>query len=305
MSTILLSAASSSFMVALKKHLKEKGHYIIGIDMREHEVSTQYTDEFYRVPAGSHPDYVDAIQPYLERVDLFFPYVDSEMDALSKAFPFANGHKVVMSEASVIELTNDKRLFQLFCEDVGLPIIPRALSEQDLPALAKPVRGEGGKDQFNILTESDLAFFLRNQGYLVQKKISGREYTVDVLCDNDGTWVFGLCRERLLARGISLRGKAVDDVEIISLCRLLTEKVLFRGPINIQLIRDEVSHNLYILEVNARLSGSVSFTVAYGFDIVSEAIELFLHGQKNTSTRTINYNMIIERYWEELHVKSG
>lgn len=296
MSRILLSAVGGPVSVSVIRHLQGLGHQVVGMDLSDHAVGRHFCDAFYRSPrATDAPAYLDFLAAIDGEFDIFFPFVDEELRTIAEAAERPVFAKVVMSSRETLLLCTDKVAFQRFSEERGLPIAPIAVAP---PAVAKPAHGRGGRGVRVVDSEAELAGLLGRDDTVVQRHIEGMEYTVDVLVDNDGGWLFGVARQRLVARGVSTLGRIHMDEAVLTAARAFVAAIPFRGPINLQCIREVATGRVFVIEINPRLSGSVIFTVLGGFDVLDSAVELACGGYPQVPA-AIRDGLTISRYWSE------
>lgn len=279
---IMLSAAGSAVAPSIIRHLQSLGHYVIGHDCNG------FAD--LRSPPVNEPDYLWFIEATW--YDLYLPFLDEELRRFSVT-PVKRG--AIHSPADTLRAFTNKFDQHVAMSTARLPVVPIALCPT---AIIKPMLGRGSK---NILVTDNYAIAdaaLKSGAYLVQRFIDGYEYTIDVLTDRDGAFLFAVPRLRIQASGVSVIGKIVMDEEIIDLARQIVSKFKFAGPINIQVIRERDTGKLYIIEVNPRLSGSCMFTVMAGFDILDATIRLW-EGKPFVPPSKIEDGLIIRRHYVE------
>jgi carbamoyl-phosphate synthase large subunit len=91
---------------------------------------------------------------------------------------------------------------------------------------------------------------------MVQRRMDGPEFSVDLLCDRDGRCLNAIPRTMLESRGgESIKGAAVADPELIDLGRAVAEALPLRGPATVQMFRDR-ELGLRITDINARFGGA-------------------------------------------------
>lgn len=127
--TVLLSASSSPSMPGLINCLRNNGERkikIVGVDMAS-DPSTQYiVDAFYKVPAATHPNYVDIILDICkkEKVDIYFPNISAEVSAVierKREFDESNILLSVSNKKS-IDISNNKLATYDFLKENGISV---------------------------------------------------------------------------------------------------------------------------------------------------------------------------------------
>jgi hypothetical protein len=254
---IMMSAAASPVATSIIRHLQQLGHYVIGHDSSEYVEKTE-ADKHVRSPSAKGGKYLRFLRNFEKTYDLYLPFLDEELRFFAIAGVIEN---CLCSPIQTLLTFTDKGLQQLELERADLPVAPRA------EVVWKPGRGRGGKG----IIRSDLM-----AGSLVQRRIMGLEFTIDVLCDLDGKFLYALPRERLSTNGVSVVGRVRHHemhVDLVDLAQKITERFSFAGPINIQVIIEDGEP--FIIEVNPRLSGSCIFTAMAGWDILDASIRVF------------------------------
>ena len=91
---------------------------------------------------------------------------------------------------------------------------------------------------------------------MVQKFMDGPEFSIDALCDLDGRCLNAIPRTMIESRGgESIKGKVIDDRELVELGARVSEALGVRGPCTIQVFRDR-EIGLGITDVNTRFGGA-------------------------------------------------
>jgi len=84
----------------------------------------------------------------------------------------------------------------------------------------------------------------------------GPEFSIDILCDLRSRCLNAIPRTMIESRGgESIKGKVIDDRELIDLGRRVSEALGVRGPCTVQVFRDR-EIGLGITDVNTRFGGA-------------------------------------------------
>jgi hypothetical protein len=250
---IMMSATASPVSPGIIRHLQVLGHTVIGHDSSPY-IEKTIADRHIRSPKAIGSIYLRFLRNFESSYDLYLPFLDEEL----RLFALGGRPANCMCSPSVQTLLDctSKTQQQTALEVKNLPVAPR------IEAIIKPDQSRGGKGIIKTATG----------GFTVQRLLKGPEYTIDVLTDLDGKFLFAVPRERLAANGVSTIGRIKMDEDLIELAQEVVSKFTFAGPINIQVITEDGTD--YIIEINARLSGSCMFTVMAGFDILDATIRL-------------------------------
>ena len=129
---------------------------------------------------------------------------------------------------------------------------------------------------FPASNQDELRFFLRYvNDPVVQRFLRGPEFTLDLLCDFNGTPLSVVPRERVVIRsGVIDRGVTSNDPALIQLALDCARVFTFAGAVNIQCrVVDGVPT---VFEINPRFSGGIPLTIAAGADFPQMLVDLAL-----------------------------
>ncbi len=295
---ILLTAIGKR--VELVKHLKTKAR-VIGADASKHNAARYFTDAFYLIPKASEPEYTDALTDICkkENVDFVIPLHEAEFETLSvnrKLFE-SIGTTLVLSDEPIIDISKDKFKTAEFFDKYKIPCpytYPKGeTSGIKFPVIVKPSDGMGSMGVFVVEDAEDLAYALKKTSNpIIQEKMEGTEFTMDVLCDMEGNVIYAVPRERLEVRdGEVNKSRVVIDEGIIALSKKVVEclknEATVRGPLTLQCFKSKEG-TLKMLEINPRFGGGVPLSFAAGADYA----QCFLDIKEN---KKIKSNEIVEK----------
>ena len=296
--TIILTSIGKR--VELIKHLKTKGR-VIGVDSSEFNAGRYFTDDFYVIPKASQSGYVEALLDVCtkEKADYIIPLHESEFDILcdNRSRFDEIGVTLVLSDRAVIDICKDKYKTSAFFEKYSLPS-PKTYDKDKqgaiiYPVIIKPADGMGSMGVIAVEDEDDLSYALKKtENPIVQEKIEGTEYTMDILCDMKGDIVYIVPRERLEVRdGEVNKSKVVKDNSIIELSKnvvnALRQEGTVRGPLTLQCFKTS-NGDLKMLEINPRFGGGVPLSFAAGADYADALLAM-------SEERDITINDISEK----------
>ena len=129
--TILVSACGAPGTAALLRALRSNGERdvrLVGTDMGELAIGRHLCDVFERVPAGSDPDFPDAVLAVCRRegVDAILPQSSFDLQGLAAARDRFEGIAVLVSAPETIRRSNDKAESYALLHRIGVPA-PRFL----------------------------------------------------------------------------------------------------------------------------------------------------------------------------------
>lgn len=282
---ILISAANGVVMKSLIRELR-KNFYVIGIDNSKQGDADKYCDEFYSSPDGNDNKFFLFLNKIEKKVDFIFLFVDEEIRVINKQkISKKLKNKLILSDKRTLNVCLNKKKFYNFCIKNKINIPSDSYSKN---MIAKPIFGRGSRDIYILKNKFEYNFFKKNKNYIVQKFVEGKEYTIDCLFDSNGKLIFGLPRLRIVHKGVSIIGKIIKDTNLITFVELISKKLKFFGPINIQVIKDK-NNKIWALEINPRLSGSIEFSIKAGFN------PLIYFSKNKKKFSSIKYNKIYKR----------
>jgi hypothetical protein len=235
-------------------------------------------------PALGEPDFRARFEALVRdnAVDLVFPTVDALVAEFAGWTGFPARFVASPPESARLVLSK-RRTYERLQGHIAVPKIFDG--EAPLPAYAKPDVGSGSRGGFLIETaqELDLA---RRRGLLVHELLPGPEYTVDCVSGLDGALMFQNVRVRgQIARGIAVGTMGVRHPEIEESVQRIAQEIPLRGPWFAQ-FKEAADGTPTLLEVNARVSGSMTLTRLSGVNIPLISVFLFM-GYKITVPRRV------------------
>ncbi|MFT5991220.1 MAG: carbamoyl-phosphate synthase large subunit [Flavobacteriales bacterium] len=207
------------------------------------------------------------------RIDVVFPTVDAVVERVA-ARQFSA--RVVAPSAKAAHLCADKAaLYAALGGEVTLPRIYGPLEVPTLPCYAKPARGGGGRGAYVVCDATQLAV-ARRDGLIVQELLTGPEVTVDALGGPNGETLGAFVRGRdAIGRSISLGTATQENTDLEEATRRIGTRIGVAGPFFAQFKQDAAG--VYrLLEVNARVGGSMTLTRLAGVNIPQLAVHLAL-----------------------------
>jgi len=259
-----------------KTRLGDSGK-LVGADSDPFAASLKVTDARYFLPlfedSSCRKKLIDICNS--EAIDAILPMTNKAIEFLNRQRKYFDKDNllVYLQNSGTIEVCHDKQKLARFFESEGIPCPVTGSAEMfaesgEFPLIAKPKRGEGGKDNFVIETQRDLEFHAQKYpGHVLQKFIPGEEYTVDWFSDKSGKPLLMVPRQRLAVRGGEVMvSRICMDPAIIELVRRVGLRLKLRGPANLQGIR-AVDGQFLITDVNLRFGSGAGHTIVAGGDM--------------------------------------
>ena len=286
-----------------KEQLGNEGK-VIGADMQLSAPALSVADVKEQVPAVYAHDYIDRVLDICRRNDVaaIICLNDLELpilDANSERFA-AEGILPIVSPTEIIDICFDKYRTARYVESLGLSTpatyINLAEAKEALaagrlafPLVLKPRWGSGsiGIEFVNNLEElsevyamllkkvkkSILATASTGEEYiLIQQKIEGQEYGMDVMNDLAGRNRGVSVKKKLAMRaGETDKAQTVNNAEIRAIGMKLGENLHHIGNLDVDVFEKDGKY--YVLELNPRFGGGFPFSYEAGVNFPKAIIE--------------------------------
>src|SRR5262245_36043691 len=284
---VLITAASRRVPLvrAFRNAVEKTGHgRVVTTDMNPMSPALYFGHKNYVVPMTTDKHYIPIIESICdaEGINLIIPTIDDELPVFGRSltrFEQAGIDIAVSSERTSI-ICNDKYETYVFCTATDIrtaaTYLPQDLDFARLqyPVYVKPRLARGSVNVFLASNQTQLRGFLDYvPDAIVQERLTGAEFTVDVLCDFNGQTLSIVPRERLVIRaGGSDKEITRRHPEVMAFARDVAEQLGIVGPANIQCKWDGKGATL--IEVNPRFSGGIALTIAAGADFPAWLVQL-------------------------------
>jgi carbamoyl-phosphate synthase large subunit len=289
-------------------------------------------------PSNDAEKYIEALLLVCssESVDVILPITTRELDVLAKNEKAIStlGIKLILSSAEAINTANNKGFLASFAQKLSLPVpafevvgdkstfvdAAKRLSSNGEKLCFKPVTGNGSRG-FGIIVNrhSKAGNDLQNKAgilpltldewqyripdmlepsWIISAFLPGKEYSVDMLCDQ-GKTLFCVPRSRdKMIGGISVSGVIERNFGLIAFCIQLAQALELHGPIGMQWKEDDqgVPH---LLEINPRLQGTTSVLALAGLNIPVQAVRMALGEGLSQQSADIEWGKRFVRFWDE------
>ena len=305
MNVLLTCAGRRNYMVEyFRAALAGRGR-VCAADSSGDAPALHEADQAFVVPPVSHPEYVDHILELCRQneVGLLLSLNDLELPLLARNRErfCAQGTVPVVSSPEVIELCFDKWATARFLESCGIASPRTYLTLRDaeaaldrgevaLPLVIKPRWGSASIGIAFVEEADDLVptyHLIRRQlarsilaeasagdqehAVLIQERIAGQEYGLDVVNDLDGRHVATFARCKLAMRaGETDRAVTVESFELDRVGAAIGQQLGHTGNLDCDVFLAE--DRLHVLELNPRFGGGYPFSHAAGADLPAALI---------------------------------
>lgn len=305
MNVLLTCAGRRNYMVEYFRAALDGRGQVCAADSSSDAPTLHEADRAFMVPAVSHPEYIGHILELCRQnqVGLLLSLNDLELPLLARHRERfrAQGTVAVVSSPEVIDICFDKWATAQFLEGCGIagPRTYRtlrdaqaALDSQDiaLPLVIKPRWGSASIGIAYVEDAADLAptyDLIRRQlarsilaeasaadlerAILIQERIAGQEYGLDVVNDLDGRHVATFARCKLAMRaGETDRAVTAESFELDRIGADIGQRLSHVGNLDCDVFLAD--GRLYVLELNPRFGGGYPFSHAAGADLPAALI---------------------------------
>jgi carbamoyl-phosphate synthase large subunit len=222
------------------------------------------------VPSIGHPGYIPTLLSICKthQVKIILSFLDGDIGALAaarKEFTELGATPLIASEVTN-QICFDKWNTFSFLTREGftcpmtynsITSVQAALDDGSLsfPLIVKPRNGSASINVFTARNQSELeVFFHYAEGMIIQPKLKGTEFGVDVCTNLAGEVMTVVVKRKVTMRsGETDQAEIVDNPAIEAVARRLGALLKVPGPLDIDVI--EVEGVPYVLEMNPRFGG--------------------------------------------------
>ena len=272
---------------------------IYGADMNQQDYPYVDLEMCFKVPKVSDPFYADVIYQicYCLGIDLLIPTHSAELSIFKNLKEkFEKIGTKIMVAGGDIETANDKILLDKAMKSYGIPtpcseeittyedLLVFICSHPEKRFCIKMRNGCGGRgfyiigdslystgdqtgERFISLESLEPLFEFRPSSYRVQEYLPNDEYTVDMLCVK-GKMVAGAVKlNTSVVNGVAENSRIVCCPEAIEICSAIASQLCLDGNVGFDLKRGS-DGVLYVIDVNPRLTATISLVVKAGLDLI-------------------------------------
>lgn len=290
---------------------------ISGMDIFADAVGRQWCDQFVLGVKASDDRYCDFLAETIDslNIDLVLFGLESE---IFKIYDQRHGYKadfskLMLNEYALTDLSRDKWIFNNYLARNGFATIKTMIEGSYAEVqtalgktfLVKPRSSSASKGISLIESEADYLYWQYKLGdnFMVQEIVGDEdhEFTVGAFGLGDGQLAQTIAFQRRLNReGSTSKAKTVSLPKLEYEVGRLAEIFKPVGPTNFQFRQHQ--DDFLLLEINPRMSSSLSIRVEFGFNEPEMCIEYFLEHKVPAHSRLSNGSAV--RYFSDYVVRS-
>ncbi len=327
MNILFTCAGRRTYLLKYFKENMNEGDKVVATDMQLSAPALQVADVKQQVPAVYAPKYVDITLQICkeQKIDVLLSLNDLELPILAenKARFEAEGVKVIVSDPAVIDIAFDKYKTAQWVESLGLKSpktyvrleeAKHALQTGDLhfPLFMKPRWGSGSIGLASIadMEELDIYYHLLmkqvkktilatasvgDEYILIQEKLTGKEFGLDVMNDLEGNNVAVSVKQKLAMRaGETDKAVTVDLPEVREIGHKIGTALKHIGNLDVDVMQNEKGEYC-VLELNPRFGGGFPFSYEAGVNLPKAIIEWVKGNKVDTSILQPEYGRMFSK----------
>ena len=311
MNILFTCAGRRTYLLKYFKENLSEGDKVVATDMQLSAPALQVADVKIQVPAVYNPKYIDITLDICkeQKIDALISLNDLELPILAenkKRFEEI-GVRVIVSDPEVIDIAFDKYKTAQWVESIGLNApktyvtlasAKEALAKGEIafPLFMKPRWGSGSigletiedmeeleevyQQLFKKIKKTILATASVGDEYImIQEKLTGKEFGLDVMNDLEGNNVGVSVKQKLAMRaGETDKAITVDIPEVYEMGRKIGENLKHIGNLDVDIMQ-RANGDYCVLELNPRFGGGYPFSYEAGVNM-PKAIIQWVKGEK-------------------------
>ena len=311
MNILFTCAGRRTYLLKYFKENLSEGDKIVATDMQLSAPALTAADVKIQVPAVYDPSYIDVTLNICkeQKIDALLCLNDLELPILAenKAKFEALGVTVIVSDPEVIDICFDKYKTAQWVESIGLNApktyvrladAKAALAKGEIafPLFMKPRWGSGsiGLESIADMEELDIYYNILmkkikktilatasvgDEYIMIQEKLGGKEFGLDVMNDLKGNNVGVSVKQKLAMRaGETDKATTVDLPEVREMGATIGRNLKHLGNLDVDIMQ-RANGDYCVLELNPRFGGGYPFSYEAGVNM-PKAIISWLKGEK-------------------------
>lgn len=327
MNILFTCAGRRTYLLKYFKENLTEGDKIIATDMQLSAPALQVADIKLQVPAVYDPNYIDITLDICKKhkVNALISLNDLELPILAnnKRLFEEFGVKVIVSSPEVIDICFDKYKTAQWIESIGLKSPKTYIRLEDakkaletgeisFPLFMKPRWGSGSIGLESISDMEDLDIYynilmkkikktilatasIGNEYILIQEKLTGNEYGLDVMNDLDGNNVGVSVKQKLAMRsGETDKAITLDLPDVKQMGERIGKELRHIGNLDVDIMQ-RANGDYCILELNPRFGGGFPFSYEAGVNLPKAIIEWIKGNDTDYSILIPQYNKMFAK----------
>lgn len=305
MNILFTCAGRRTYLLKYFREVMSSEDKILATDMQLSAPALQVADVRLQVPGVYAPDYVDLLVKICKdyQVNALISLNDLELPILAenKHLFQAVGTTVIVSDKKIIDIAFDKYATMQWVEAQGLvapktyvklDAVKKALDNGEIsfPLFLKPRWGSGsiGLESVDDEEELDMVYALLqkkikktflatasvgDEYILIQEKLTGKEFGLDVMNDLSGKNVGVSVKQKLAMRsGETDKAVTVDNTEVYTIGKRIGEQLGHIGNLDVDVMQRQ-DGTYCVLELNPRFGGGYPFSHEAGVNMPKAIVE--------------------------------
>jgi len=326
MNILLTCAGRRNYIVEyFKTELLDINDKVYAANSHEYSTALNLADKGFLVPSIYSQSYIDVLIKLCHQyhINAIIPLFDLELPILSRSIERLKNEGVttIVSYPNVIDICNDKWLTSRYLSEIGirnpktfidLAKTFNALSNSKItfPLILKPRWGMGSIGIMEAKDENELMYcysklreiidksYIRVESQkdfekciLIQEKIIGQEYGLDVINNLQGDYVVTFIKKKLAMRsGETDVAETVYENKLDNIGKLLGSKLGHIANLDVDVFLND--DGAFVLEMNPRIGGGYPFSHLAGVNL-PKAIIAWLKGKEpDKSCFDIKYGVV-------------
>lgn len=327
MNVLFTCAGRRTYLLKYFKENLSSNDRIIATDMQLTAPAVQVADVKLQVPAVYDSQYIDITLGICKQynIDALISLNDLELPILAenKSKFEQIGVNVIVSSPEVINICFDKYETAQWTESIGLKApktyvrladAKKALSigEISFPLFMKPRWGSGsiGLETIDDMEELDIYYHILmkkikksilatasvgDEYIMIQEKLTGQEFGLDVMNDLNGNNVGVSVKKKLAMRaGETDKAITVDLPEVRAMGKKIGENLHHIGNLDVDIMQ-RANGDYCVLELNPRFGGGFPFSYEAGVNFPKAIIEWIKGNEVNTSMLVPQYGKMFAK----------
>lgn len=327
MNILFTCAGRRTYLLKYFKENMSAEDKVVATDMQLSAPALQAADVKLQVPAVYDPKYIDITLKICkeQKIDALISLNDLELPILAenKTKFEAYGVKVLVSDPEVIDIAFDKYKTAQWVESIGLNA-PKtyvtlasakealAKGEISFPLFMKPRWGSGsiGLETIDDMEELDIYYHLLmkkikktilgtasvgDEYIMIQEKLTGKEFGLDVMNDLEGNNVAVSVKQKLAMRaGETDKAITVDIPEVYEMGRKIGDNLKHIGNLDVDIMQ-RANGDFCVLELNPRFGGGYPFSYEAGANMPKAILQWLKNEKIDSKTLQPQYGRMFSK----------